>query len=99
MIFTSLCLAVEGWILFVSGLHEETDEDDVYSKFADFGQIKNLSINLDRRTGFFKGYALVEFETYDAALKAKEELDGSDFYEQQMNVSWAFVKGPNARRR
>lgn len=82
----------------MSGLHEETDEDDVYSKFSDFGQIKNLNINLDRRTGFFKGYALVEFETYDAALKAKEELDGSELYGQPMNVNWAFVKGPNRRR-
>lgn len=91
--------SVEGWIVFASNVHEEAQEEDILDKFGEFGEVKNIHVNLDRRTGFVKGYALIEYAVLAEAEAAIAEMDGADLLGQTLAVDWAFRKEDGKRQR
>ena len=85
--------------VFASNVHEEAQEEDILDKFGEFGEVKNIHVNLDRRTGFVKGYALIEYAVLAEAEAAIAEMDGADLLGQTLAVDWAFRKEDGKRQR
>jgi len=83
--------SIEGYVLIVTNLHEETAEEDLTQHFSEFGVITDLRFALDRRSGYAKGYALIEYKTRTEAETAIKEGHESELCEQMINVNWAFL--------
>jgi len=91
--------SIEGWVIMVSNVHEEAQEDDLIELFAEYGEIKHMHLNLDRRTGFVKGYCLLEYESFSEAQNAIKELNGTELLDKDITANWAFSKAPEKRRK
>ncbi|KAK1927959.1 putative RNA binding protein [Papiliotrema laurentii] len=87
--------SVEGWIVIVTGLNEETQEEDLQDLFGEFGEVKNLSMALNRRTGYVMGYALIEYGTKEEAEAAIKGTSNTTFLEKTITTDFAFAKAPS----
>ncbi|KAJ5066158.1 RNA-binding protein 8a [Anaeramoeba ignava] len=86
--------SIEGWIIFVTNIHEEAQDEDLREAFSEFGPIKNMHLNIDRKTGFLKGYALIEYSEYSEAENAINIMNGSEILGRALNVGWGFINEP-----
>lgn len=83
--------SVEGWVIIVTGCHEEAAEEDICDAFSEYGQVKNIHVNLDRKTGYCKGYSLIEYPSKSEAQDAINALHGTKLLGRTIKVDWAFV--------
>jgi len=54
--------------------------------------VKNLHLNLDRRTGYAKGYAFIEYENQAEADAAIQGMNDGTFMDRKIKVDYAFKK-------
>jgi RNA-binding protein 8A len=84
--------SVNGWVLFATGVHPESQEEDLRDAFEEYGAVNSIVLPTDRQTSLVKGYALVEYSAYTEAQDAINELHGKELLGQIIKVDWAYAK-------
>ena len=77
--------------LYVGNLPFSVNEEQVRGIFAQYGEISELSLIMDRDTGRPKGFGFITFATQQAAEKALEQ-NGKDLGGRPLRVNVATEK-------
>ncbi len=75
--------------IYVGNLTFGTDNAELESLFAQYGQVTDAQVIKDRETGRSRGFGFVEMGSTDAAQKAISELNGKDLDGRPLTVNLA----------
>jgi cold-inducible RNA-binding protein len=75
--------------LFVGGLSWGTTDDSLREAFAQFGDIEEAKVVVDRDTGRSRGFGFVSFVDAENAQKALDAMNGADLDGRTMRVDFA----------
>jgi cold-inducible RNA-binding protein len=78
--------------LFVGNLPFSSNEDNLRTLFAQFGEVSQVKIMTDRDTGKPRGFAFIEMTQDEDAAKAIAALNGKDFEGRALTVNEARPK-------
>ncbi|KAK6429629.1 Multiple RNA-binding domain-containing protein 1, partial [Oleoguttula sp. CCFEE 5521] len=78
--------------LFVRNLPYDVTKDALQDHFAEFGNIVEIHVPLDHKTGAAKGFAYLQFEDASAADTALAAKDGQTFQGRLMHILPAAAK-------
>jgi RNA recognition motif-containing protein len=65
--------------IYIGNLSSQIAEDDLYEIFVEYGEVLQVNIPLDRRTGETRGFAFVDMEDDTQEAQAIIELDGAEY--------------------
>uniref|UniRef100_A0A8W8KG22 Splicing factor 3B subunit 4 n=1 Tax=Magallana gigas TaxID=29159 RepID=A0A8W8KG22_MAGGI len=85
--------------IFIGNLDPEVDEKLLYDTFSAFGVIlQTPKIMRDPDTGNSKGYAFINFASFEAADAALEAMNGQFLCNRAISISFAFKKDSKGER-
>ncbi len=85
--------------IYVGNLSFEATDSDVETAFAEFGDVKSVSVIKDRDTGRSRGFAFVEMRSREAGLNAIEALDQQQIRGRDVTVNEAKPREDRSRSR
>lgn len=84
--------------IFIAGLSYRINDADLKELFAEYGDIAEAKVIMDKQTGRSKGYGFVEMNDEAAGQKAIEELNGAEYDGRTISVSVARPREERPRR-
>ena len=85
--------------IFIGNLDPEVDEKLLYDTFSAFGVILTTpKIQRDPETGNSKGFAFINYASFEAADAAIEAMNGQYLCNRAISVSYAFKKDSKGER-
>ena len=75
--------------VYVGNLSFKTTESELRDHFAQHGEVRDVSIIIDRETGEPRGFGFVDMVNDDAAHEAIRVLDGQEFGGRNLKVNQA----------
>lgn len=80
---------IENRTLYVGGLSENVDESLLQAAFIPFGEIVEVEVAREPKTGAHKGYGFVSYEAVEDAAAAVENMNHSEMFGRVLRVSFA----------
>ena len=84
--------------IFVGNLPFRAEQEDVIELFAQFGEVTNCALPLERDTGRKRGFAFVEMADESTEEAAIEGLQGAELMGRPLRINKAEPRGSAPRR-
>lgn len=81
--------------IYIGNLSFQATEDDLRDVFAEYGEVKRISLPVDRETGRKRGFAFVEMAEEAHEDTAISELDGAEWLGRELRVNKARPRSEN----
>jgi RNA recognition motif-containing protein len=85
--------------IYVGNLSYQATEEDLRTVFADYGEVKRVTLPIDRDTGKVRGFAFVEMAEEAQENEAIEKLNDAEWMDRQLRVNKARPREDNRDRR
>lgn len=83
--------------IYVGNLPYEVTEADVKEAFAEYGDVKRVTLPVDRETGRMRGFGFVEMTQEEQETTAIDALNGAEWLGRQLKVNKARPRGEGGR--
>jgi RNA recognition motif-containing protein len=84
--------------IYVGNLSFQATEEDLQEVFAEYGEVRRISLPVDRETGRKRGFAFVEMADEAQEDSAISALDGAEWLGRELRVNKARPREGGNRR-